>query len=292
VIGRRVRVGNEDRGRACCRKLPHRPARAGDRDVGGGKDVPEAVRVRHQHVAAAMHPRRQAGVVSLPRDVQHAGAAVAPGSHRHLVERGRAREGAEDGDDRLVRPEAEVLPRLRPVRTDMRQRDRPADDLHLAAAAAGNLVGEEELLRKRGGEPVREAEVRVGLGESGGNATQPRREHHRAGHVTAAAEDDVWPAPHEDRAAGERSLRSAPERPEQRNRRRAREAADLERVELEARFRNQPRLDAVGTAGERHARSARAQRFPDCERGPDVTGCSSRRDHDYELRRLDHSRRC
>ena len=132
----------------------------------------------------------------------------------------------------------------------------------------------------------------VGLGQGRRDPAQARRDDHRAGHVATAAEDDVGPALTEDRPAGERRLRSPHERAHELERRLAREAADLERVELEARLRNQPRLDAVGTAGERHARSARAQRFPDRERGSDVTGCSPCRYHDCELRRRAHSRRC
>ena len=70
------------------------------------------------------------------------------------------------------------------------------------------------------------------------------------------------------------------------------EARDRERVELETRLRHQPRLDAVGPAGERHRHAARAKCLPYCECGTDVTGGSPGRDHSRELRRLSHSPRC
>ena len=251
------------------------------------------VRLRHQQVVRPVHARRRATAKSRsPETCSTVGPVVAPGADRHLVERRRAGERAEDGDDRLVGAEAEAGARIGAARAEVGDRDRAADDLDLRPRPPRDLVGEEQLRGERRREPVREAEVRVGLGQRRRDPAQPGGEHHRPGDVAAAAEDDVGAPTAQDRAAGERRLRGPPERADELERRLAREAADLERVELEARLRNQPRLDAVGTAGERHGRSARAQRFPDCESGPDVTGGSPCRDHDYELRRLDHSRRC
>ena len=174
----------------------------------------------------------------------------------------------------------------------MGDRDRAAHDLNLLAGAPRDVVGEKELRGKRRRQPIRETEMGIGLDERRRDPAEAGGEHHWARDVTAGAEDDVGLPSLQDRPAGERCLACTPERAEECDRRRPREAADRERVELEACLRNQLRLDAVGTAGERHGRSAGAQRFPDRERGPDVTCGPSRRDHDYELRRLGHSQRC
>ena len=292
VVGGRVGIRHEDRRRPGGGELPDRPSGPRDGDVGGREDVAEVVGLRHQQVVRPVHAGGERGVVALAGDVQHGRALVAPGADRHLVERRRAGERAEDGDDRRIGGDAEAGARIGTARAEVGGRDRPADDLDLVARAPLDVVGEKELRGERRCQPVGEAEVRVGLGQRRRDPAQPCGEHHRAGDVATAAEDDVRPATAQDRPTGERRLRGPHERAHELQRRLAREAADLERVELEARLRNQPRLDAVGTAGERHGRSARAQRFPDCESGPDVTGCSPCRYHDYELRRLDHSRRC
>ena len=83
----------------------------------------------------------------------------------------------------------------------MRLRDRTPDDANLRAAPAGNVVREEEPARERRGEPVRETEVRVRLGERGGDPAQPRGEHHRPRDEAAGAEDDLRPALGEDAEA-------------------------------------------------------------------------------------------
>ena len=292
VVGGRMGIRHQDRRRAGGGELPDGPARARDGDVGGREHVAEVVGVRHQQVVRPVHAGGERGVVALARDVQHGGAFVAPGAHCHLVERRRTRECPEDGDDRRIGGDAEAGACIGTARTEVGGGNRPADDLDLVPGSPLDVVGEEQLRGERRGKPVGEPEVCVGLGQRCRDPAQPGSEHHRAGDVASAAEDDVRTATAQDGATGERCLGGPHERAHELQRRLAREAADLEGIELEARLRNQTRLDAVGTAGERHGRSASAQCLPDCESGPDVTGCSPCRYHDYELRRLDHSRRC
>ena len=121
--------------------------------------------------------------------------------------------------------------------------------------------------RERRREPVREPEVRVGLGQRRRDPPPPRREHHRPGDVAAAAEHDVGPAPREDPRAGARARdRRAASARASASAGPPREARDAEGVELVARLRNEPRLDAIRRPGERHLHAARAQRLRDCER--------------------------
>ena len=123
---------------------------------------------------------------------------------------------------------------------------------YFAPSRPGDRVGEEDAPRERRREPVREPEVGVRLRQRGRELPPPRRVDHRPGDVAAAAEDDVRPAPLQDRRAGARRAAGAQQRAEQRDRRPAREAGDLERVELVARLRDEPSLDAIRRPGERH----------------------------------------
>ena len=192
-----------------------------------------------------------------------------------------------------VRGKPEPRRALLAARAAVRDRDRAPDDAHLRAVPARDLVREEQPPRERRREPVGEPEVRVRLGQRRRDPAQPRGEHHRPGDVAARAEDDVRAAPGEDprgSATGAAEARQAARSWAALGR--AREARDGKRVEREARLRHQPRLDAVGSAGERHRHSALAERLPDCESGPDVTGRSPGRDHARELRRRAHSPRC
>ena len=295
VVGGRVRVRDEDRRRPRGGELPDRAAGAGDGDVGRGEHVAEVIGLRHQHVARPRCTRGASAAKSRsPETCSTAGPRSAPGGDGHLVQRRRAGERAEDGDHRARRARARSGPapsaRLAPRCGD---RDRPPDDLDLRArlgpgsrrrGRASTRTAPPAGSRGRGGRRPRSAPPGCRSGErrapSGRRRSRRRRGRRRACRRRRIARQANGALP-----ARQSARRSS-------SGRLPREAADRERVELEARLRNQPRLDAVGAAGERHGRSARAQRFPDRERGPDVTGGPSRRDHDYELRRLDHSRRC
>ena len=162
-----------------------------------------------------------------------------------------------------------------------------------AFPSASHGIGEKEPLHERRREPVREAEVRVRLGQRGRNAAEPRGEHHRPADVAAAPEYDVGPPAsrmrrHETRRRGGERKRAHELRPGT-----AREARDAEGVERVSALRNEPRLDAIRRPGERHFHPARAQRFRHRERRRDVTHRPPGRDQAPQLSLLCHDhRRC
>ena len=207
-----MRIRHEDRRRAGGGELPDGPARPRDGDVGRGEHVSEVVGLRHQQVVGPVHAGSERGVVALAGDVQDRGAFITPRGDRHLVERRRPGERAEHGNDRRLGIDAEARPRLGAARAEVGRRDRPADDLDLVACPPLDLVGEEQLRGERRGKPVGEAEMRVGLGQRCRDPAQPGGEHHRAGDVAAAAEDDIGAPTAEDGATGERCLDGAHER--------------------------------------------------------------------------------
>jgi hypothetical protein len=84
----------------------------------------------------------------------------------------------------------------------MRCGHRPAGDAVLRALAAGDVVGEEDALGERRREPVGQPEMRIRLGERGGELPPPRGVDHRPRDVAAAAEHDVRSAALQDRRAG------------------------------------------------------------------------------------------
>ena len=131
--------------------------------------------VCEQHVARPLDPRASAAWSRSPRDVEHVRAVAAPRLDRHLVQRPRAGERAEHGDDgpRSAKPNGARPSGARDAA--VRLRDRPADDAHLPAVAARDLVREEQAPRERRREPVREPEVRVGLRQRGGDAAGAAR---------------------------------------------------------------------------------------------------------------------
>ena len=153
-------------------------------------------------------------------------------------------------------------------------------------------VGEEDRLRERQRHPVREAEVGVGLGQRRRDVHGRGREHHRPGDVAAGAVDDVAAPPAQDRAAGARRDAGAVERAEERRRGLPREAADPERVELVARFRDELRLDAIRRPGDRHVDAALPEGVRHCERGQYVPRCPPGRDHAPKLSLRSHEQRC
>jgi hypothetical protein len=108
----------------------------------------------------------------------------------------------------------------------------------------------------------------------------------------AAAEHDVRPPLPQDLPARDRRAAGAEQRLQQRRRRLARQPGDLERVELVARLRNQPRLDAIRRPGERHVHAARVQRLGDGECRQHVSCRSPGRDHAPQLTPCGHDSRC
>ena len=154
-------------------------------------------------------------------------------------------------------------------------RDGPAGDAVLGSVAAGDLVGEEDTPCERRRKPVRQPEMRIGLRQSRGHLPPPRGIDHRPGDVATAAEDDVRAAALQDRRAGSRRAACPQQRAKERDRRPAREARDLEGVELVAGFGDEPSLDAIRRPGERHRDAALPKRCRDRERREHVTGCSA-----------------
>ena len=260
---------------------------------GAARAAPKSGRRRDEHVVVAMHALAQALVVPLAGDVQDGRAGVAVGLDGEVVEAARACESAEEGDHRPVRRQIEATASLLLRDAAVVGRDRPPGDAVLGAVAAGDPVGEEDSARERRREPVREPEMRVRLRERGGELPPPGGVDHRPGDVAAAAEDDVRPALLEDRATRPGRTAGADQRPEQRRRRRAWKAGDLERVELVAGGRDEPSLDAIRRPGERHADAAVAQRLRHRERRQDVPGCSAGGDQGSQLARgRVHRQRC
>ena len=141
------------------------------------------------------------------------------------------------------------------------------------------------LLGERSGEAIGEAEMGVGLGQHRRDPERARGQHHRPGDVAAAAEDDVRPAPAEDRHAGGGSAYVAREGAQQLDPRRARKARHVKRVELVPRLRNEPRLDPVRRPRERHGDAARRQRLGDRESRKHVARGSSGGDQALPLSR-------
>ena len=289
VIGGGVRIGNEDGRRSGGRELPDRPARTRDREVGRRESGAEPVGRGDEHIVVSMHaagarprsraPPKRAEPQDPARRTTRRRTRSAPAPRRaHRTRRAPELSG---GSPKSARPSAFPAPRC------AAGIGRPTTR-YLRPSRPGIAVGEEDATRKRRCEAIREPEVCVGLRERSRNAPQPRRQHHGACDVASTAEHDVGSPLRKDSAAREgrsnrlreRSYQAEPDAP--------RKSRDRERVELEARLRNELRLDAVGRPGERHCHSARAQRFRDCESGPDVTGCPSRRDHAPKLRRPFH----
>src|SRR5437764_972724 len=118
------------------------------------------------------------------------------------------------------------------------RRDRAPDDTRLAVES-GDRIREEDATRKRRREPVREAEVGVGLRKRGRDAARPRGHDHRSCDVAAAAEDDVGPPAREDTETDGRCRGREPERPQETRAGPPWKAGDAEGVERVAALRNE-----------------------------------------------------
>ena len=99
---------------------------------------------------------------------------LGPCVERDLVEEASAERAAEDEHDLGVGRETERGTRLGARARQRTRRDRPADRPVLLPVAADGQR-EEDAVGERRGEPVREPEVRVGLGERARDPAQPRR---------------------------------------------------------------------------------------------------------------------
>ena len=256
VIGGGVRVRDEDRGGARRGELPDRAACPRDREIGRGEGGAEVSRRRDEDVVVPVHPAAQALVVALARDVQHRRTFVAVGVDREVVEAACARERAEEGDHRRLPRQVEAAAALFLRDAAMVGGHRSACDAVLRAVASRDAVGEEDPPREGRRQPVGEAEMGVRLGQRGGELLPPGGVDHRPGDVATAAEDDVRPTPLQDRSARARGAACAQEGAEESRGWPAREAGDLERVELVPGIGDEPSLDPIRRPGERHADAA------------------------------------
>jgi hypothetical protein len=199
---------------------------------------------------------------------------------------------SEDEQDPAALGQAEGAPRLGAVYQLRASRHGASREDVLWRLLPTDRERQEDAARERCREPVRETEVRVRLGQRRRDTARPRREHHRAGDVAAAAEDDVRLAPCQDPAARERRARRLPERAHEREAESPREAGHLERVEIEAGCRDEPCLEPARRPRKTDLDAARAQRLSDREGGDDVSRCSPGRDQAPELAAFPHGRRC
>ena len=170
VVGRRVRGRDEHAGfPAAASSQTEPPARASD-EVGAPRRDAELRRVNGmQHIVAARETRAlQLGVVALAAEVQDGRPGRSPRFERELVQAARALAAAEDEHDRRVRRGARTGARAsaRSPRCDARGIGRPTTRYFSPVARRAGTRG--RCVRERRGEPVRETEVRVGLGQRAG----------------------------------------------------------------------------------------------------------------------------
>ena len=278
-----MRVRHEDRGSPRRGELPDGAACAGDREVGCRECSAELGSRGDEHVVVAVHALADDLVVPLPGDVQNGGAGAAVRVDGEFVQAARTCERSEERDHRSIgrQPEAGTAFLLRD--TSMARRHRAPRDEVLGAVPARDPVCEEHTSGEGRGQAVRQPQVGVGLRQRGRKLLPPCGEDHRPRDVAPATEDDVRPPPLEDRGARPGSAAGPDQRAEQCHRRPAREAGDLEAVEVVARSRDEPSLDPIRRPGERHADAAVAQRRRDCERRQDVPGRSAGGDQRPQL---------
>ena len=248
-----------------------------------------------EDVVRASHAIPERGVVPFPGEMQDGRPDRPERLHRPLVQRPRAGPSAGDQEDGAVDRKPELLARALPRPRLRRARQGPADHSVLRARPSSDLVGEEDPSREGRRKAVREPEMRVGLRQRRGHALRPRCEHHRAGHESPGAENDIRPAPREDAPARERSHCRLSERPQQREARPAWETRNAERVELVAGGGDELRLSSLRRPRERDVDAAFPQRVRHREGRQHVSGRPAGRDQAPKLRRVHsqpHSRGC
>ena len=221
VVGGRVRVRDEDRGRARRRRAPRPCRRRGEIARSGAASAAPNSPVDGSEPVVGPRARGRAAARSRARRemCSTAGPARRRRSRRRSSLRLRAPWRARRRRAAPARPAAgRSGARASSCETPRCSAgDRPAGDAVLRPVAAGDAVREEDATRERRRQPVREPEVRVRLGQRGGNPLPPGRVDHRPGDVAAAAEDDVRPPPLRGSRAHARGARTgAQQRPKQR----------------------------------------------------------------------------
>ena len=291
MVRRRFGIRHEQGGLSGRGDFPHGASRARDDEIDSRERGAEVVREREEDVVRARRPV-QGLKVPLTGDVQNGWPCVCPGLERRLVQPARAQASSEDQHRPSVLGKPKGLASFIPIDWLRAGRDGPTHNSVLRSLDPLDRKGQEDLPRDRGSESVRQAQVRIGLGERRWDAEKAGREHHRACDIPAASENDIRSSPSENPRAGHRRLCREAEGSNQAKTGPPREALDMELVELEAGLRDQPALNSL-RACERHADAACDQRFRDGDRRQDVPGCSSGGDQALErLLRLHGSARC
>jgi hypothetical protein len=187
VVAGRVRIRDQDRRQPVLGELEHRAAGPRDGDVGGGEGGAERDHVVAQHVVRA--GSLEVGEVAAAGDVQDPVGRIRERLDRRLVDRAGAERAAEHERRQLPRLEAELGAGGGAVGD--RRRHRAAGEQVAVAVAALDREREADPARAGRQQAVGQTEVRVGLGEDERGAAQHRREADRAGDVAAAAEHGV-----------------------------------------------------------------------------------------------------
>src|SRR5262249_25876239 len=143
---------------------------------------------RQKLVARAGDTALELRVVTLAAEVQDAWPLCTEARERDLVQRSRALAAAEDEQHGAAGRQPETRPRLRDRNRLGPQHGTP-DDPELRPAP--HRVGEEDPPGEPRGEAVRKPEMRVRLGQGGGDPLAPGGVDHRPGDIPTAAEHDV-----------------------------------------------------------------------------------------------------
>ncbi len=280
VVGRGVRVGDEDRGPAGRRDLEDRSAGARDHEVAGRERVRERVEVLQHRVAVPVaDTRAHLREVARAGDVQNVHARVDERLGRNRVQRPGAEAAAEH--QHAGRGGRHAEPLARGVAIGLQDRAGHGPPRHQPAVAGAALDREREAhpARERREHAVREPEVAVGLAQHERGAPRDRGESDRPGDVAAAREHDVRPDAGQQapgRAGGGARARDGAERahgvaPVQ--------AAHREVLDRVAGRRHELRLRAVARADPDYVGASIPQLVCDRQRRHDVPGGPARCDH-------------
>ena len=284
MVGRGLRVGNQDGGQPGRRELEHRPAGARRREIGRDKRIGERLDVRVQ-VVVGRPPERveslgQLVVVADAARVEHrARRGRSERVERGVVQPPRPERAAEDQQALLVGPDAEALASRAAVGFDGARGNRTTGEQVLAALALGQRKRQEDAPGEGREQAVRDPQVAVGLHQRQRQPQRATRETDRTRHIAAGTEHGVGlDAPQQPPGPPGRPERQC-ERPRGTERVAPVDAGHLERMEGIARRGHELRLGAPA-AHEHDVRPELAQRVSDRERRHDVTRRPAGGDHD------------
>ena len=123
----------------------------------------EIVREGKQHVVVPLHASTEALEVALAGQMEHRGTRPPEALDGQLVQAPRPLASAEDDEHRPVGRKAEQPTTFSAGHGPRAGGDRPARDLVLRPALALDRKREEDALRERGRQAVRETDMRIGL---------------------------------------------------------------------------------------------------------------------------------